>query len=339
MKSSERRMDPELAEVLAGLPQTGDGFSDLSDIEASRQAVRRFAAATAARAPAHPGIAVRESTVAVPDGPDVPVRVVRPVEAGRDLPVLLWFHGGGQIRGSAAQDDPFLSGVCSAIGCAAVAVDYRLAPEARSPAAAQDGLAAYRWLAEHGSDLGLDAGRVGLAGASGGGGIAAAVALMVRDLGLRPPLFQALTYPMLDDRNATASSREVIDIGIWDRATSISAWEAILGEPGGGADVSPYQAPARASHLEGLPPTFLAVGDLDLLRDEGLNYALRLLAAGVPVDLHLYAGAFHAWDLFAPASSLGREFTRTWSDYVRRQLALPAAPPTDPDGGAMPARR
>ena len=238
------------------------------------------------------------------------------------MPAFLWFHGGGQVLGYAAQDDAVLKRLCTEVGCIVAAIDYRLAPEARSPAAAEDGYSAYRWLRQEATKLGIDEQRIGIAGASSGGGIAAAATLMIRDRGARVPLFLALHYPMLDNRNETTSSHEINDIGIWDRATNILAWKAILGDLPSGADVSQYSAPARADDLAGFPPTLIIVGELDVFRDEDLAFANKLIACGVPAELHLYPGAYHAWDLFAPDSRLTAAFLQTWYGYLRRQFRV-----------------
>ncbi|MGW5263161.1 alpha/beta hydrolase [Microbispora sp. NPDC004025] len=299
---------------------TPHGAFDLTDIAGTREAVRAFAESIAANLPDDPMVSVAELNATRPNGPDVPVRLLRPANAGGPLPVMLWFHGGGQVLGYAAQDDPWLKQLCSTLGCAVAAVDYRLAPEAPSPGAAEDGFIAYRWILGEAGRLGLDPARVGLAGQSGGGGIAAATALLIRDRGEATPLFQSLAYPMLDDRNETASSREIVDIGIWDRSTNLLAWQLILGDRAGTDDVSAYSAPARAGDLHGLPPTFIAVGDLDCFRDEDIDYALRLLAHGVPVELHLYSGAYHAFDLFAPQSRLAATYQQTWLNFLTRRF-------------------
>ena len=314
------RIDPELAEALKAIPMGPAGVFDVSDLEGTRAGVRAFAEAIAAQIPDEPSVSVEEVEVPRPDGSTLAIRLLRPTTETGPLPVLLWFHGGGQVLGYAAQDDPILKHLVLEVGAIAASVDYRLAPEAPAPAAAEDGLLAYRWLHGQANALGIDAGRIALAGQSGGAGIAAATALMIRDQGGPAPLFQALNYPMLDDRNTTASSHQITDIGIWDRATNLLAWSSILGDRAGTDDVSPYCAPARATDLAGLPPTFLAVGELDAFRDEDLDYATRLLAAGVPVELHLYPGAFHAWDLFAPEAAVSVAYSQAWFGYLRRQF-------------------
>ncbi|MFI9559074.1 alpha/beta hydrolase fold domain-containing protein [Nonomuraea endophytica] len=316
--SAARKIDSELDGVLSSIPKGSRGVFDITDIPGTREAVRQMAVTIAAQAPEYPNITMEELNAVRPDGGEVTLRLLRP-DTGDDLPVLLWFHGGGQVLGFAAQDDPSLKRLIDEVSCAVVAVDYRLAPEAPAPAAAEDGLAAYRFILGNASSLRLDPRRIGIAGESGGGGIAAAVCLMVRDGGLPTPLFQGLFYPMLDDRNATLSSEEVVDVGVWDRETNLLAWKAILGKAD--SEVSEYQAPARATRFDELPPTFLAVAEIDVLRDEGLHYGSQLIAAGVPVDLHHFAGAFHGFYLLAPESRLARQFTSMWFDYLKNMFA------------------
>ena len=231
---------------------------------------------------------------------------------------MLWFHGGGQVLGFAAQEDAYLKRIAGEVGCMVISVDYHLAPEARAPAAAQDGFAAWRWLCREAKALGADPERLAIAGASGGGGIAAATALMIRDEGAPMPLFQSLNYPMIDDRNETPSAREISGLGVWDRENNLAAWKLILGDAFGSTDVSPYAAPARAAAVDGLPPTCIIVGELDVFRDEDVSYATRLLQSGIATELHVFPGAYHAWDLFAPDAGLTAAFFQTWFGYLQR---------------------
>ncbi|MFH8805078.1 alpha/beta hydrolase fold domain-containing protein [Streptomyces sp. NPDC017936] len=328
MPCSRPAIDSELAAALEAMPIGPNGVFDLTDVPATRQAVRALAETIADTFPDEPTVTAHEIQVPRADAPDVPILLLRPQNVPGPLPVIVWFHGGGQVLGFAAQDTPWLKPLSAALGCAVVAVDYRLAPETPAPGAAEDGYTAYRWISDNAADLGLDPTRIGLAGQSGGGGIAAATALLIRDRGAATPLFQLLQYPMLDDRNTTDSSREITDIGIWDRATNLLAWQAILGDRVGTEDVTPYAAASRASDLTGLPPTFIGVGELDVFRDESLDYAARLRAHGVPVELHLYPGAYHAFDLFAPQSQLAESFRHTWNDYLARHLTKAPATPT-----------
>lgn len=320
MSGIRHRMDPELAEALKNLPMGPEGLFDLTDVEGTREALRSFGDALVIDSPGEPAVVVEEHVATGIAGPDVAIHLLRPVDHPAPLPVLLWFHGGGQVLGYAAQDDPWLKPLSEAVGCAIASVEYRLAPETPAPGAAEDGLTAYLWLREQAGALGLDPTRIGISGQSGGGGIAAATVLLIRDRGLPAPRFQSLLYPMLDDRNTTASSHEITDIGIWDRKTNILAWQAILGEHKED-NVFPYAAPARATDLSGLPPTFIAVGDLDLFRDEDIEYAQRLRTQQVAVDLHLYSGAYHAFDLFAPTAQISQSLRQTWYDNLRRRFA------------------
>lgn len=328
MSRSRPAIDSELAAALEAMPIGPNGVFDLTDVPATREAVHTIAETIAATIPDEPTVAAHEIQVPRADAPDVPVVLLRPQNAPGPLPVIVWFHGGGQVLGFAAQDAPWLKPLSAALGCAVVAVDYRLAPETPAPGAAEDGYTAYRWISDNATDLGLDPTHIGLAGQSGGGGIAAATALLIRDRGAATPLFQLLQYPMLDDRNTTDSSREITDIGIWDRATNLLAWQAILGDRAGTKDVTPYAAASRASDLAGLPPTFIGVGELDVFRDESLDYAARLRAHGVDVELHLYPGAYHAFDLFAPQSQLAESFRHAWNSYLARHLTKAPATPT-----------
>lgn len=328
MPRSRPAIDSELAAALQAVPIGPNGVFDLTDIPATRQAVRALAESIASTIPDEPTVTAHEIQVPRAEGPDVPIVLLRPQNAPGPLPVLVWFHGGGQVLGFAAQDTPWLKPLCAALGCAIVSVDYRLAPETPAPGAAEDGYTAYRWISDNATDLGLDPTRIGLAGQSGGGGIAAATALLIRDRGAAAPLFQLLMYPMIDDRNTTDSSHEITDIGIWDRSTNLLAWQAILGDRAGTEDVTPYCAASRATDLAGLPPTFIGVGELDVFRDENLDYAAGLRAHGVNVELHLYPGAYHAFDMFAPQSHLATSFHHTLNDYLVRHFTKAPATQT-----------
>jgi acetyl esterase/lipase len=179
------------------------------------------------------------------------------------------------------------------IDCVVVSMQYRLAPEDPYPAGVEDCYAALVWTVQHADELGIDATRIAVGGESAGGGLAAATALLARDRKGPELVFQALTYPMLDDRNNTPSARELHDIPSWSQQHNDSAWRAVLGMKAGSPDVEPYAAPARATDLSGLPPTLIQVGEIDVFRDEDITYATRLLQAGVPTELHVYPGAYH----------------------------------------------
>ena len=200
--------------------------------------------------------------------------------------------------------------LASLIGCLIVSVDYRLAPETPHPGPVNDCYAGLRWIQDHCGQLDVDPDAIGLMGESAGGGLAAALALLVRDTGGRAPAFQCLTYPMLDDRTGTTrESGAGTGEHIWTVHNNRFAWRALLGcEPGSG-DVPCHAAPARAHDLTGLPPAFIMTGALDLFLQEDIDYAGRLMASGVPCELHVYPGAFHGFDLAedAPIARAARE--------------------------------
>ncbi len=231
-------------------------------------------------------------------GDEGPVRVLvsRPVKLpGPPLPAIVWLHGGGFVIGSPEQDQRLLERIAGDVGCVVAAPDYRLAPETPYPGALRDCSAVLRWLHEQPDRLGVDPTRLAVGGHSAGGGLAAAVALEARERGGPVLALQALVYPMLDDRTASQAPQERPFAGefVWDHPTNAAAWGALLGESVGTPGVSPLAAPARAADLSKVAPALVVVGALDLLVDEAVVYASRLVRAGVPTTLHLYAGAVH----------------------------------------------
>ncbi|OLZ62424.1 hypothetical protein AV521_42050 [Streptomyces sp. IMTB 2501] len=315
-------IDPELAAALAAMPKGPNGaLLDLSDIPALREQIRTAGERFPAPDP-DPRVTIETLSLPRQDGSLLDVVMFHPGSADRARPALVYFHAGGQVLGSAHDRVAWAYGAAVALQLDIVlaVVDYRLAPQTPAPGAAEDGYLAYTYLAEHAAENGINPDRIGLAGASGGGAPATATALMVRDRGDRRPRLLSLNYPMLDDRNETPSSHEIVNLGIWDRRENLYAWAAVLGDRTGAPDVHPYSAPGRATNVTGLPDTFIAVAQLDVFRDENIDFAQRLIAAGVPVDLHVYAHAFHAWDVFAPQSALAKTFEQTWHDYLRRHL-------------------
>ncbi|HTI14508.1 MAG TPA: alpha/beta hydrolase [Dictyobacter sp.] len=248
-------------------------------------------------------LSVSERFIPGPEGaPDVRVLVYLPTSVQGPLPVLLWIHGGGYIMGSANAEDLRVKSMVSAIGYAAVSVDYRLAPETPYPGPVEDCYAAVKWISTHADELGIDPNRIAVGGSSAGGGLTAALALLTRDRGDFSLAFQFLLAPMLDDRTCTLTKpHPYTGEFIWTPETNRFGWTSLLGLEPGSPDVSPYAAAARAEHLEGLPATFIYVGALDLFLEEDLEYARRLMQAGVPTELHVYPGAYHGFSMVANA--------------------------------------
>jgi acetyl esterase/lipase len=310
----QTNLDPELAPGLEAYKAMGfsAGAIDLQTLPAMRaqiEALLRAQTEEMARSQSTPiaRVSTEDRRVPGPAGaPDVMVRMYRPTDPTGELPGLYWIHGGGMILGNVDQDDLACKAYAEQLGCVVVSVEYRLAPEHPHPAPVEDCYAGLKWMGEHTRELGLEPTRIALAGASAGGGLAAATALVARDRGGPALACQVLIYPMLDDRNTTPSSHEFAGIPGWGREANISGWTALLGDRVGTADVSPYAAPARATDLANLPPALLQVGELEVFRDESIDYALRLLQAGVPTELHVYPGAYHGCDVFVPNASVSR---------------------------------
>ena len=261
-----------------------------------------------------------DRTVAGPEGaPDITVTILRP--AGKKIanaPGIFHTHGGGMILGDRFLGADQLCDWVLEFDAVAVTVEYRLAPEHPDPAPIEDCYAGFVWTAANAADLGIDPARLVLAGASAGGGLAAGLALMVRDRGGPSVAAQMLIYPMLDDRNETPSAGQFEGIGVWDRISNDTAWTMLLGDRRHTGQVSPYAAPARATDLAGLPPAFVDVCSTETFRDEDIAYASALCAAGVQTELHVWPGGFHGFDSLAPDAPLAQKARAARVDWLRR---------------------
>ncbi len=294
--TTKHLVDPELVAILDHIPATVLTTENLGQIRAmSSQAPVKLGQFSA--------LSVSEHIISGPeDASNVRVLVYLPASVQGAVPVLLWLHGGGYIMGSADGEDLMVKSIVSAVGCAAVSVDYRLAPETPYPGPVEDCYVALKWLSTHADELGIDPHRIAVGGSSAGAGLAAALALLARDRGEFHLVFQLLITPMLDDRTCMlAKPHPYTGEFIWTRDANFFGWTSYLGHEPGGTDVSPYAAAARAEHLEGLPSAFINVGAIDLFVDECLEYARRLMRAGVPTELHVYPGAYHGFRMVADA--------------------------------------
>ena len=240
--------------------------------------------------------------------------------AGRVRPsgALLWIHGGGMVQGDPRQDHDLCSLVATELGVLVVSAGYRLAPEHPFPAALDDVEGALRWLHREAATLGVDGDRVAVGGASAGGGLAACLAQRAHDAGL-PVAFQVLEYPLLDDRSTRRSDHRGRGRIGWTPATNRFAWAAYLGQDDRPGEAPPGAAAARRRDLTGLAPAWIGVGDLDLLHDEAVEYARRLLGAGVACELHVEPGMFHAADVGSDAPSM-QAFRRRMVDALREAV-------------------
>jgi acetyl esterase/lipase len=316
-------LDPELATAVDQLPVMPLNRENLVARRAARAQMMEM---LLLRLPEIPEIGVTEQHVpATAHGPAVRVLVYRHVEATSSLPALLWIHGGGYVDGRADWDSHLAKTMAREAACCVVSVDYRLAPETPFPGAIDDCYAALKWLHAHAAEWRVDPQRIGVAGISAGGGLAAALALMARDRGELTVSFQALLQPMLDDRTAVDSySHPFAGEFIWTREQNHFGWLALLGHPPGTDDVSPYAAAARAESLRGLPPTFISVGALDLFVEESVEYARRLIRDGIPTELHVHPGACHAFQFLAPHTAQAKLHDANFIAALRRAMSLAA---------------
>jgi len=298
----ESRIDRDLAEGFRRLTP----FRLPDDLASLREApVRPTSSAVAVK--------ITERYISGADGHEMFIKIYEPAKRdGTRLPALLWIHGGGYVLGHPNGEDMICEGFAIASGCVVVSPDYRLAPEHPYPAAIEDCYAALQWVAGAEEALTIDTARIAIGGASAGGGLTAALALLARDRGGPAICFQMPLYPMIDDRNATPSSHEIEDRRIWNGANNAAAWRMYLGDGQTGA-VSPYAAPSRAEDLTGLPPAYTCVGQLDPFRDETIDYVARLARAGVDVEFHLYPGGYHAFEHIVPDAEISR---RAKNDYM-----------------------
>jgi acetyl esterase/lipase len=313
--SSRPLIDPELLPLLEVFPTLTLTRETLAQ-QREMMAQSLFAAPKTVL----PEVETVERRVPGPAGaPEVRVLVYRPRAEGERRPALLHIHGGGYILGSPDMSDARNALLAKQLDCVIVSVDYRLAPETPFPGPVEDCYAALKWLHANAAELGVDAGRIAIGGESAGGGLAAALGLLARDRGEIPVVFQWLHFPMLDDRTVLRETSPSLGEFVWTQASNRFGWTALLGREPGGEGISPYAVPARAERLAGLPPTFLHVGALDLFLAENLEYARRLASEGVPVELHVYPGAFHGFSLFEQ-SRVAKQSERDATEALRRGL-------------------
>ncbi|WP_077101641.1 alpha/beta hydrolase [Mycobacterium terramassiliense] len=298
-------LDPELAAVARGLPKM-----DLSDLASARE-TEQLLVMQLPKYDERIALTVQDVVVSAGQhGADVAVRVYAPAERPTLAPALLYLHGGAYVMGGLAMSDFTARLLVERAHITVVAVDYRLAPEHPYPAGLEDSYAALRWAVDNGAAFGIDPTRLGVLGESAGGGLAAALALLTRDRRGPRLAAQFLDAPTVDDRLDTPSMAMLVDTPMWQAVNSPYSWGYYLegtAEPGS-VDVPIYAAPARAAvaDLAGLPPAFVTAYQIDPTRDEGLDYAHKLIQAGVPTEVHHYAGAFHLSHVIPGTAIAGR---------------------------------
>jgi acetyl esterase/lipase len=307
-------VDPELAAALRKFPAG-------NEINAQTLAAIRANDTNYSKSDA-PELQPRKSTVPGPGG-DVPVLIIDPRPGAQNRPATVYIHGGGYVAGRADSNLQLAQDIAQATGSMVVSVDYTLAPEARFPKSLEQNYAALAWLHKNARQFGIDPARIAVMGDSAGGGHAAMLAIAARDRREIPLAFQCLIYPMLDDR--TGSTRAVpphIGHFIWTAAENRFGWSSLLGAPAGSPTPPQGAVPARITDVSGLAPAFIGVGSIDLFCEEDIEYARRLVDAGVPTELLVVPGAYHGFDIVARNARLTVEFRNAWQNALRRGLRV-----------------
>lgn len=298
-------LDPEVRAVFAALAASRPQIPvpPVGDVDA-RRAFYTAALAQTAAAGVPDDVVMQDFEATAADGTPILLRWYTKQGATPGCAVY-YMHGGGMILGSVELYDAVVARYVSATGVPFLSVDYRLAPEFPHPVPVEDCLAGLTWCAEQAAELGVDPARISIMGDSGGGGLAAALAILARDRGGPAIEKQILIYPMLDDRTTTPDP-ELAPFAFWSYDDNATGWGALLGQAMGGPDVSAHAAPARVADPAGLPPAFLEVGELDIFRDETVTYAHRLAAAGVSAELHVHPGVPHGFEIAAFETDVAR---------------------------------
>ncbi|MGM5068794.1 alpha/beta hydrolase [Rhodococcus qingshengii] len=307
--------DPELAGPVAMLPEFD--FRDLPAARAKSSEMIRLLGR-----PDETGVQIEDRTIPGPEGdPDLTLRIYVPDDIGAPA-AIYHIHSGGFIAGDLETEHAWCVDIARQLGIVVIAINYRLAPESPYPGPLEDVYTGLVWMASNAAEFGIDPKRIAVHGVSAGGGLAAALTLLARDRRGPAIAFQFLAVPEVDDRLTTPSATAFVDTPMWDRNSAIISWNAYLGEGVPGTDSVPaYAAPARATDLTNLPSAYVSTMEFDPLRDEGIAYALALLHAGVPVELHLLPGTFHGSRLVPHATISQRELDEEVA-VLRRALQL-----------------
>ena len=306
--------DPEFAAAMAA-------FEDLmasakpaptGDVATRRENLEHIASVLLDTLPMPNDVSMRDFEVAASDGAKLLLRWYTK-EGSSPGSAIYYTHGGGLIFGNVSIYDQPVASYVSNSGVPFLSVDYRKAPEYPYPTPIEDCYAGLNWLTEHTAELGVDPARVAVMGDSAGGGLAAALAILSRDREGPVLAKQILIYPMLDDRSSTPDPK-LAPLVLWTYEDNITGWTALLGNAVGGPDVSPYAAPARLHDMSGLPPFYMEVGEIDIFRDEDVEYARRMANMGISAELHVHPGVPHGWEPFSPNIAVTK---RSFADRIR----------------------
>src|SRR5271155_2508723 len=306
-------VDPELLPALKQFPPAFD---------LSAEMVRQFRQMPGTPPLPAPAPQPVERHISGPPGaPEVRLWVVDPAPLEKGKPLFLHMHGGGFMMIGPGWM-PLLQGIATDCHCVVVSVDYRLAPQTRYPGALEDNYAALKWVHAHAEELGIDRSKIAVGGESAGGGHAASLAIHARDRNEVPIVFQLLIYPQLDDRTGSSHpAPPAIGHFMWTASANRFAWSSLLGVPAGSSKVPVAAVPARVASVASLPPAWIGVGSIDLFAEEDMEYARRLVHAGVATKLLVVRGAFHGFDLLVPDAEASKQFSASWKSALRKAFA------------------
>ncbi|MDF2683244.1 MAG: alpha/beta hydrolase [Brevibacillus sp.] len=311
----ENKIIPEIKEMFSSLPEV---TLTKENVVAFRNQMNEMYAGLVASLPVNDAVLTSERHIPGAKGdPNVRIKIYEPKLKNTTLPGVLYIHGGGYMLQSADMMDSSLQQLVSDVNCVIVSVDYRLAPEHPYPAPLDDCYTALEWFSKRAEELGVDSSRIAIVGPSAGGGLTAAVSLLARDRKGPAIAFQMPLYPMIDDRMTTKSFNQITDRRVWNNEKTQLGWKMYLGDLD---KVTQYAAPARATDLSGLPPTYTCVGDLDPFRDETIDYVTRLTQAGVPTEFHLYPGGFHGFEEYFPTAEASQRVVDGYRTALKRAL-------------------
>ena len=312
-------IDPDLLPILTAMPEMVETLT--MDNLAKRREAGLVIGVPIDEALARSGVEMTTHTIPSYDGVDILVRVFRKAcHSDAGVPGIYSIHGGGMVRGDSLMMAEQMIALATEHDAVVGSIEYRLAPENPDPAPVEDCYAGLVWFTQNAGTFGFNADRVLVMGTSAGGGLAAGTCLLARDRQTPKIAWQLLDTPMLDDRDFTISSQQMTSGVIWDRPSNVAGWTALLGDRRGTDQVSIYAAPARATDLSGLPQTFIDVGSAEVFRDEAVEYAMKIWAAGGDAELHVWAGGFHGFALFG-TMSVAMEANEAMYNWIRRKFS------------------
>lgn len=307
-------LDPEIGQVMSNFfaQQPPGEFPEKGDWQKLRETLNGFYTILSQNFPIHPEVSTKDFNIRTNAGTEIKLRWYSPPGKVVSGSAIVYVHGGGRVSGSLELYDRIVSHFAYKSGVPFLSVDYHLSPEVQGDKQAEEVFSALTWLKKQAVNLEIDENRIAIMGDSAGGGIAAAVAILARDRKVHLS-YQILIYPMLDDRIMIPDER-LLPFAIWTYDNNYTGWTASLGEDRGKDGISAIASPGRLVEFEGLASAFISVGDLDIFRNENLEYAGKLAKAGVPIEFHIHKGAPHGFDFMAPDTTVSK---RAMEDYIR----------------------